>query len=77
MSDFKLITKDKLDLEMQRTLNDNVNLTKDKLNEQKKRVDDLIKGTPQPSEVVDARGGLPLLRDRLNATDAQLEQKAQ
>ncbi|WP_163183342.1 DUF1565 domain-containing protein [Neobacillus sedimentimangrovi] len=44
---------------------------------QKKRVDDLITKTPQPSEVVDARGGHPVLRDRLDSVDAQLAEKAQ
>jgi Chaperone of endosialidase/Pectate lyase superfamily protein/Right handed beta helix region len=39
---------------------------------QKKRVDDLIINTPQPSEVVDARGGHPVLRDRLDSVDVQL-----
>jgi lysophospholipase L1-like esterase len=39
---------------------------------QKKRVDDLIINTPQPSEVVDARGGHSVLRDRLDSVDAQL-----
>jgi nitrous oxidase accessory protein NosD len=39
---------------------------------QKKRVDDLIIGTPQPSEVVDARLGFPVLRDKLSDVDAQL-----
>jgi peptidoglycan/xylan/chitin deacetylase (PgdA/CDA1 family) len=41
---------------------------------QKQRVDDLITGTPQPSEVVDARGGMPLLRDRLDKVDAEMAQ---
>ena len=74
MSEFKIITGDKVDYNMQKTINDNTTLTKDKLNEQKGRVDNLIKGTPQPSEVVDARGGLPVLRDRLNKFDADLAQ---
>lgn len=39
---------------------------------QKKRVDDLIKGTPQPSEVVDSRGGFPVLRDRLDSLSTDL-----
>jgi lysophospholipase L1-like esterase len=41
---------------------------------QKKRVDDLIINTPQPSEVVDARGGHPVLRDRLDSVDVQLSE---
>jgi hypothetical protein len=43
---------------------------------QKDRVDNLITGTPQPSEVVDARGGLPVLRDRLDGVDANLNSRA-
>lgn len=39
---------------------------------QKTRVDNLIVGTPQPSEVVDARGGLPVLKDRLDGFTMQL-----
>lgn len=38
---------------------------------QNERVNDLIKGTPQPSEVVDARGGYPVLRERMNNVDKQ------
>lgn len=43
---------------------------------QKGRVDELIRKNPQPSEVVDARGGFPVLRDRLDSVNAQLAQKA-
>jgi hypothetical protein len=43
---------------------------------QKARVDALIVGTPQPSEVVDARGGFAVLRDRLNGVDTSLADKA-
>ncbi|NYE07277.1 hypothetical protein F4694_004062 [Bacillus niacini] len=43
---------------------------------QKKRVDDLIVGTPQPSEVVDSRGGFPVLGDRLNDLTSNLAQSA-
>jgi lysophospholipase L1-like esterase len=46
------------------------------INAQKKRVDDLIKGTPQPSEVVDARGGFPVLSGRLNDLSSSVAQKA-
>lgn len=46
------------------------------IKEQKSRVDDLIRENPQPSEVVDARLGYPLLRDKLQATDSQLAQIA-
>jgi len=41
---------------------------------QKGRVDELIQKNPQPSEVVDARGGFPVLRDRLDSVNAQLAQ---
>ena len=37
-----------------------------KINEQKNRVDTLIRENPQPSELVDARGGFSLLRYRLD-----------
>jgi len=40
--------------------------------EQTNRVDTLIRESPQPSEVVDARGNHPILRDRLNSTDQLL-----
>jgi hypothetical protein len=46
------------------------------INAQKKRVDDLIKGTQQPSEVVDSRGGFPVLRDRLDDLSSSLAQIA-
>jgi hypothetical protein len=55
-------------------LNSNFEDINTDIKSQKQRVDDLITGTPQPSEVVDARGGMPVLRDRLDATDAQLAQ---
>jgi hypothetical protein len=42
---------------------------------QKKRVDDLIVGNPQPSEVVDSRGGFPVLKDRLDGLDSSVAQK--
>lgn len=44
---------------------------------QKKRVDDLITKVPQPSEVVDSRGGFPVLGDRLNDLTTNLAQKAE
>jgi hypothetical protein len=46
------------------------------INAQKNRVDNLIAGTPQPSEVVDSRGGFPVLRDRLDNLSSDLAQKA-
>ena len=42
--------------------------------EQTERVDTLIKENPQPSEVVDARGNYPILRDRLDSVDSRLAQ---
>jgi hypothetical protein len=42
------------------------------VNAQKTRVDNLITGTPQPSEVVDARGGQATLSARLNNVDTKL-----
>jgi hypothetical protein len=44
------------------------------INAQKNRVDNLIAGTPQPSEVVDSRGGFPVLRDRLDNLSTSLAQ---
>lgn len=58
------------------TLNKNFEDIDTDIAAQKKRVDDLITGTPQPSEVVDARGGATVLRDRLDGVDAQLAEKA-
>jgi lysophospholipase L1-like esterase len=43
---------------------------------QKTRVDNLIVGTPQPSEVVDARGGAVVLSDRLDGVDSSLAENA-
>jgi hypothetical protein len=48
--------------------------TIEKAETQKQRVDDLIAGTPQPSEVIDSRGGFPVLRDRLNDLSSSLAQ---
>jgi len=45
-----------------------------RIDEQKTRVDSLIVGTPQPSEVVDARGTFPVLRDRLDDVSSQMAQ---
>ena len=42
------------------------------ISEQKTRVDNLIISNPQPTEVQDARGGFPVLRDRLNKIDSDL-----
>jgi lysophospholipase L1-like esterase len=56
--------------------NEGVDKVDAELDLQKKRVDDLITKNPQPSEVVDARGGLPVLGDRLNKVDLSLAEKA-
>jgi hypothetical protein len=42
---------------------------------QKTRVNNILTGTSQPSEVVDARGGKAVLKDRLDAVDASLAEK--
>lgn len=55
-------------------LNANFTAVEADINAQKTRVDDLITGTPQPSEVVDARGGFPVLRDRLTDISSQMAQ---
>jgi hypothetical protein len=55
-------------------LNANFAAVETDINAQKTRVDDLIKGTAQPSEVVDSRGGFPVLRDRLDDLSSSLAQ---
>jgi hypothetical protein len=57
-------------------LNANFAAVEADINAQKNRVDGLIQGTPQPSEVVDARGGFPVLSGRLNDLSSSLAQKA-
>jgi lysophospholipase L1-like esterase len=57
-------------------LNANFAAVEADINAQKNRVDELITGTPQPSEVVDARGGFPVLSGRLNDLSSSLAQKA-
>jgi lysophospholipase L1-like esterase len=57
-------------------LNANFAAVETDINAQKNRVDNLIAGTPQPSEVVDSRGGFPVLRDRLDNLSSDLAQKA-
>lgn len=42
----------------------------------KQRINDLITGVEQPSEVVDARGGFPVLREHLDNVNEQLAQSA-
>ncbi|MCM3444385.1 hypothetical protein [Metabacillus halosaccharovorans] len=56
--------------------NTGTDLVDQELEKQKQRVDDLIMGVEQPSEVVDARGEFNLLSERLNSTDAQLAHNA-
>jgi hypothetical protein len=46
-------------------LNANFAAVEADINTQKGRVDDLITGTPQPSEVVDSRGGFPVLGGKI------------
>jgi hypothetical protein len=62
------------------TLNTNTNVVKQDLNTEKNnlntRIDTIIQENPQPSEVVDARGGEAVLGNRLNNFDAQLADKA-
>lgn len=41
--------------------------------ETKTRIDNIIVNNPRPSEVVDARGGEPVLKDRLDGVDTQLK----
>jgi hypothetical protein len=57
-------------------LNANFAAVEADINAQKSRVDDLITGTPQPSEVVDARGGFPVLSGRLDDLSSSLAQIA-
>jgi hypothetical protein len=57
-------------------LNANFAAVEADINAQKTRVNDLIVGTPQPSEVVDARGGFPVLSGRLNDLSSSLAQIA-
>jgi hypothetical protein len=64
----------KMDRLFRNNANDNFIDIESDLKEQKTRVDNLITGTPQPSEVVDSRGGFPVLRDRLASVDSQLAQ---
>jgi hypothetical protein len=65
-----------LDRIFRNDLNANFNDVDVDIKAQKKRVDDLIVGTPQPSEVVDSRGGFPVLRDRLDDISSSVAQKA-
>jgi hypothetical protein len=55
-------------------LNANFAAVEADINAQKGRVDELIIGTPQPSEVVDSRGGFPVLGERLNDLSSSLAQ---
>jgi len=75
MADYKPVGVP-FDRTFRNTINENFGILDNAVNTQKTRVDDLIAGTEQPSEVVDARGGAPVLRDRLDGVDAQLAEKA-
>jgi hypothetical protein len=55
-------------------LNANFAAVEADINAQKNRVDELITKAPQPSEVVDARGGFPVLSGRLNDLSSSLAQ---
>jgi lysophospholipase L1-like esterase len=57
-------------------LNANFAAVEADINAQKGRVDELITKAPQPSEVVDARGGFPVLSGRLNDLSTSLAQKS-
>jgi lysophospholipase L1-like esterase len=63
-----------LDRQYRNDLNANFTDVDADVQAQKARVDNLITGTEQPSEVVDARGGAALLRDRLDGVDSSLAQ---
>jgi hypothetical protein len=54
-----------LDRNYRNDLNANFDDVDADIKAQATRVDNLIKGTPQPSEVVDARGGYSILGSRL------------
>ncbi|MEH7237318.1 hypothetical protein [Bacillus sp. JJ1562] len=66
-----------LNRDFRNNLNANFNDIDTDIKAQRKRVDDLIVGNPQPSEVIDARLGFPLLSDKLEDVDAQLAQTTQ
>jgi hypothetical protein len=57
-------------------LNENFITLDGEVGKQKQRVDNLITEVEQPSEVVDARGEAPVLRDRLDGVDLELAEKA-
>jgi hypothetical protein len=65
-----------LDRVFRNDLNNNFTDIATDIEAQKIRVNSLITGTPQPSEVVDARGGKAVLKDRLDAVDTSLAEMA-
>jgi hypothetical protein len=65
-----------LDRVFRNDLNANFNDIDTDIKAQKLRVDDLITGVPQPSEVVASRGGFPILGDRLDDLDSYMAQIA-
>lgn len=65
-----------LDRVFRNNLNANFDEVDVDIQAQKQRVDNLIVSNPQPSEVVDSRGGFPILKDRLDDTDEQMAKKA-
>lgn len=77
-NDFGRDFQDELETSLD-ALNTNTNVVKQDLNTTKgefnSRVDELINGVPQPSEVVDARGGHAVLGGRLNEINEQLAQR--
>ncbi|WP_249710679.1 glycoside hydrolase family 113 [Bacillus cereus] len=54
-------------------LNENFNVTNQELQRQEKRITKLIQDTPQPSEIVDARGEHATVGERLDITDEKIQ----
>lgn len=64
-----------MDRVMRNDINYNFGLSSAGLDDVKDRIDNIIQNNPQPSEVVDARGSFPVLRDRLDNVDTEFTQK--